>query len=206
MVVAAVKALQGLVVGKKLVDIFTNFGAFYHSLCNESQLRWLGPEKGVVHLATAGVVNALWDLWGKIEEKPVWRLLSDMSPEEIVSLVDFTHLTDELTREQALEILRKQEPTRKKREEELLKDGYPLYITSIGWLGYSDEQVKSLCRKAVAAGFKRFKMKVGLNAQDDARRAAVIRAEVGWDAPLMMDANQVYKFIKRERENSCSAS
>ncbi len=190
-VVAAVKALQGLVVGKKLLDIFTDFGTFYHSLCNESQLRWLGPEKGVVHLATAAVVNALWDLWGKIEEKPVWQLLCDMTPEEIVSLVDFTHITDELTPEEALAILRKQVPTRSQRIQELQQNGYPLYITSIGWLGYTHDQVRQLCRDAVAAGFKRFKMKVGVDAEEDARRAAIIRSEVGWDVPLMMDANQV---------------
>ena len=194
---SAVKALRGLVVGRKLCDIFSNFGVFYHSLCNESQLRWLGPEKGVVHLATAAVVNALWDLWGKIEEKPVWRLLCDMSPEEIVSLVDFTHLKDELTPQEALDILRRQEPSRKQRMEQVVEEGYPLYITSIGWLGYSDEQVRQLCRDAKAAGFKRFKMKVGLNAQEDARRAALIRSEVGWDVPLMMDANQVTsKFVR----------
>ena len=188
---SAIRALEHLVVGKKLLDILPEFGVFYHALCNESQLRWLGPEKGVVHLATAALVNALWDLWGKVEDKPVWRLLCDMSPEEIVSLVDFTHISDELTKQEALEILTQQVSSRSEREEMVLKEGYPLYITSIGWLGYSDMQVRSLCKSAVRSGFRRFKMKVGVNAEDDARRAAIIRSEVGWDVPLMMDANQV---------------
>lgn len=191
MVVSAIRALEGLVIGKSLVNILTEFGDFYHALCNESQLRWLGPKKGVVHLAAGAVVNALWDLWGKVEEKPVWRLLCDMTPEEIVSLVDFTHLSDELTKEEALEMLTERVSSRSEREEKVLREGYPLYITSIGWLGYSDEKVRSLCKEAVRSGFKSFKMKVGLNAEDDARRASIIRSEVGWDVPLMMDANQV---------------
>ena len=173
------------------MDIFTDFGKFFHTLRNESQLRWLGPSKGVVHLATASLVNALWDLWGKIEGKPVWRLLCDMSPEEIVSLVDFTHLSDELTKEEALEMLTKQVPSRVEREEKVLKEGFPLYITSVGWLGYSEDKVRDLCKKAVGSGFKRFKMKVGLDKENNDHRAALIREEVGWDVPLMMDANQV---------------
>lgn len=190
-VIAAIHALSKLLLGKQLLEVFTDFGHFWHELTNESQLRWIGPEKGVVHLATAAVVNALWDLWGKIEEKPVWRLLCDMTPEEIVSLVDFTHLTDELTRDDALAILRERASSRAQRESDIAANGYPLYITSIGWLGYTDDQVSALCKKALGDGFKRFKMKVGLDAEDDARRAALIRSEVGWDVPLMMDANQV---------------
>ena len=194
-VIAAAEALSQLVVGKKLLDVLTDFGTFWHQLTNESQLRWIGPEKGVVHLATAAVVNALWDLWGKIEGKPVWRLLSGMTPEEIVSLIDFTHLTDELTKDEALALLREKVPSRGQREADVVANGYPLYITSIGWLGYTDEQVSTLCKKALGDGFKRFKMKVGLDAEEDARRAALIRAEVGWDVPLMMDANQVKSLV-----------
>ena len=194
-VVSAINSLSQLLIGQKLVDVLTDFGRFWHSLTNESQLRWIGPEKGVVHLATAAIINALWDIWGKIEGKPVWRLLSTMTPEEIVSLIDFTHLTDELTKEEALSILSKQVLSRGVREAEVLKNGYPLYITSIGWLGYSSEQVKTLCRKAVELGFTRFKMKVGLDMEDDAKRAAIIRAEVGWEVPLMMDANQVHTML-----------
>lgn len=190
-VVVAIKALSSLVVGEKLLDVLTEFGKFWHRITNESQLRWIGPEKGVIHLATAAVINALWDLWGKVEGKPVWKLLCDMTPEEIVSVIDFTHLTDELTKNEALSMLSERVSLRAQREADVLKNGYPLYITSIGWLGYTDEQVSMLCKKALGAGFKRFKMKVGLDAEDDARRAAVIRKEVGWDVPLMMDANQV---------------
>ncbi len=195
-VVTAIRALSRMVVGVALLDIFTDFGKFWHGLTNESQLRWIGPEKGVVHLATSAIVNALWDLWGKLESKPVWKLLCDMTPEEIVSVVDFTHLTDELTKEEAIAMLREQFSSRGQREADILKHGYPLYITSIGWLGYTDSQVSALCKKALAAGFKRFKMKVGLNAEEDARRAALIREEVGWDVPLMMDANQVFSHSK----------
>ena len=145
----------------------------------------------MVHLATAAIINALWDIWGKIEGKPVWKLLCDMSPQEIVSVIDFTHLSDELTPEDALEILSKNVVSRSAREADVLATGYPLYITSIGWLGYSDEEVSSRCKKALADGFKRFKMKVGQDVEDDTRRAALIREEVGWNVPLMMDANQV---------------
>lgn len=190
-VVKAVTALSSLVVGQNLLQVFTDFGGFWHKLTNESQLRWIGPEKGVVHLATAAVINALWDLWGKIECKPVWKLLCDMTPEETVSLIDFTHLTDEFTKEEALAMLSRQLPSRSLREADVLKEGYPLYITSIGWLGYSKEQVSQLCKKALGEGFKRFKMKVGVDLEEDVSRAALIRAEVGWDVPLMMDANQV---------------
>jgi len=131
-----------LLLGKPLVKICTDFGMFWHSLTNESQLRWIGPEKGAVHLAVAAIVNALWDLWAKIEEKPVWRLLVEMSPEEIVSLVDFRYLSDALTKEEALdpEMLRKNVATQGKREAELLKNGYPAYTTSIGWISYGDER------------------------------------------------------------------
>lgn len=190
-VIAAIQALGRIVVGKKLLEIFTDFGTFWHQLTNESQLRWIGPEKGVVHLATAAVINALWDLWGKIEGKPVWKLVCGMSPEEIVSLIDFTHLTDELTRDEALAMLREKFPTRAQREADVHANGYPLYITSIGWLGYSSEEVSRRCKKALGDGFKRFKMKVGGDIEEDAKRAALIREEVGWDVPLMMDANQV---------------
>ncbi len=169
-VVAGVRALLHLVVGKPLREIYTNFGSFWASLVNESQLRWIGPEKGAIHLAVAGVINALWDLWGKIEGKPVWKLLSDMSPEEIVSLLDFRYISDALTKEDALQILREGVATRAAREEELRKNGYPAYITSVGWLGYDDDKVKALCKEALKDGFTRFKMKVGQDVQDDIRR------------------------------------
>ena len=191
-VISAIHALLPQLMNKPLLEIFTNFGSFWHALTNESQLRWIGPEKGVIHLATAAVINALWDLWAKIEGKPLWKLLSDMSPQEIVSLVDFTHLTDVLTRDDAVKMLSDKMPGRVKREEELRRHGYPCYITSIGWLGYSDDKIRDLCKRALGVGFTRFKMKVGCDAKDDARRAGIIRSEIGYDYPLMMDANQVW--------------
>ncbi len=194
-VVAAINSLKGLLVGQKLVDIFTDFGGFWHRLTNESQLRWIGPEKGVVHLATAAIINALWDLWGKLEGKPVWKLLCDMTPEEVVSLVDFTHLSDELTKDEALSMLSAKVTSRGEREADILKNGYPVYITSIGWLGYTNDKVRRLCKEALGSGFKRFKMKVGLDAEKDAERAGIIRSEVGWEVPLMMDANQVCMYV-----------
>ena len=190
-VVTAMNSLSPLVVGKSLLDIFTDFSTFWHQLVGESQLRWIGPEKGAVHLAAAGIVNALWDIWGKIEGKPVWQLLSDMSPEEIISLVDFTYMTDVVTRGEALEILRKNQSSRGQRVTELREKGYPAYITSVGWLGNDEETIRSCCKSALASGFTRFKMKVGLSVEEDARRCQVIREEVGWDCPLMMDVNQV---------------
>jgi L-fuconate dehydratase len=167
-------------------------GAFWRMITGDSQLRWLGPEKGVIHLATAAIVNAVWDLYAKAQSKPLWKLLVDMSPEEIVSSIDFRYITDAITPEEALEILRENQPTKATREEEMLRDGFPAYTTSTGWLGYSDEKLRQLCREAVEAGWTHFKMKVGTNIEDDARRAALIREEIGPDRKLMMDANQVW--------------
>ena len=135
-VISAIRALIPLVTGKSLLAIYTDFGSFWHSLTNESQLRWIGPEKGAVHLAVAALINALWDLWGKIEQKPVWKLLCDMTPEEILTLIDFRYLSDVLTEDDALQILLKHFPTRSEREEQVFQTGYPAYTTSIGWLGY----------------------------------------------------------------------
>ena len=192
-VVSAIQALLPLVIGQSLVDIYTDFSSFWRSLTNESQLRWIGPEKGAVHLAVAAIINGLWDLWGKIEGKPVWKLLSDMTPEEIVSLIDFRYLSDALTKGDALEILRKNFATRSSREAELLKNGYPAYITSIGWLGYSDDRIRGLCKSALQDGFTRFKMKVGRDIAHDSERCALIRGEIGWENQLMMDANQCWE-------------
>ena len=192
LVVAAIAPLAAKVVGRSLSSIAENWGLFWHELTSDSQLRWLGPEKGVVHLATAAVVNALWDLQAKSEGKPLWRLLAEMSPEEVVRAVDFRYITDALTPEEALRILQKLEPTKERRIQELLDRGYPAYTTSVGWLGYPDEKIRNLCREAIAQGFSEFKMKVGRSVEDDVRRAALIREEIGWDRSLMMDANQVW--------------
>ena len=189
-VVAAVNALRPLVLGRRTDELFADMGGFWRDLVGDSQLRWIGPEKGAIHLATAAVVNAAWDLWAKVERKPLWKLLVDLPAEEIVRAVDFRYLTDALTPDDALEILRRLEPTKPEREAELLRDGYPAYDTSVGWLGYSDEKVSRLCREALADGWTRFKMKVGANVEDDRRRAAIIREVIGPDAMLAMDANQ----------------
>ena len=189
-VCAAIKALLPLVVGKSLLDIYTDFGGFWHSLTCESQLRWIGPEKGVIHLAVAAVINGLWDLWGKIEGKPIWQLLSDMMPQDIVSLVDWSYLSDVLTKEEAVEILQRGVAARSDRIAEAAANGYPAYTTSAGWLGYSDERIKTLCSKALNDGFTQFKIKVGLDVNDDRRRMKIMRDQIGWEAPLMTDANE----------------
>ncbi len=188
--VAAVHALAPLVVGRTLGEIRADMAGFWRSLTNESQLRWVGPEKGVIHLATAALVNAVWDLWAKVEGKPLWKLLSDLPPEEIVAAVDFRYITDALTPEEALDLLRGKRSSRPEREAELLRDGYPAYTTSAGWLGYSDEEVRRLCREGVAAGWDHFKVKVGGELADDLHRCALVREEIGPDRKLMMDANQ----------------
>jgi L-fuconate dehydratase len=189
-VVAAVNALKPLVVGQS-VEAFTGApGAFWKHLTGDSQLRWIGPEKGVIHLATAAVVNALWDLWAKIERKPLWKLLSDMSPAQIVELVDWRYLTDALTPAEALSMLEKFAPSRAAREAEIRASGYPAYTTSAGWLGYSDEKIRRLCREALADGWTSFKVKVGADLEDDLRRCTIVRAEIGDGRPMMIDANQ----------------
>ncbi len=190
--VAAVRALQHLVIGKTLESIVADMGAFWQSLTHESQLRWIGPEKGAIHLATAAIVNAVWDLYAKVERKPVWKLVADMTPEQFVSCIDFRYLTDALTRDQALEILRSKVSTRAGREAEMRREGYPAYITSAGWMGYSDDKVRGLCREALAAGWNRFKIKVGRDSDANVHRAALVREEIGPNATIMMDANQAW--------------
>jgi L-fuconate dehydratase len=191
--VAAINALSYLVVGRTLESFTENMGAFWHHVTGDSQLRWVGPEKGVIHLATAAIVNAVWDLYAKAEGKPLWKLLADMSPEELVSCVDFRYITDALAPEEALEILRKNAPTKREREREMLESGFPAYTTSAGWLGYPDEKIRRLSREAVAAGWGHVKIKVGRDLEDDARRASIIREEIGPERKLMMDANQVWE-------------
>jgi L-fuconate dehydratase len=187
---AAIDILAEKLVGRDLDQITNDMGKFWADVTGDSQLRWLGPEKGIIHLATGAVVNAVWDLWAKQAGKPLWRLLSDMTPREIVRCIDFTYITDVLTPDDALEILEKKAEDKSRRIEKLLNEGYPAYTTSAGWLGYSDEKIKKLCREAVAAGFNHVKMKVGSDLNDDLRRAEIIRKEIGQDRVLMMDANQ----------------
>jgi L-fuconate dehydratase len=189
-VVAAVRALAPFVVGQSLGALREAPGEVYRRMTHDSQLRWLGPEKGVMHLATAAVVNAVWDLLAKVEQKPLWKLLAELSPQQIVDLVDFRYLTDALTPEEARRSLDALVPTRAAREAELAKTGYPAYTTSVGWLGYSDEKIRRLCRASLDAGFSGFKLKVGLDVQDDLRRATLVRELIGPDRTLMVDANQ----------------
>jgi L-fuconate dehydratase len=190
--VAAAHALQHHIVGQTLESMTGDMRALYRRLTVDPQLRWLGPEKGILHMATGALLNALWDLWAKKEGKPVWKLLTDLSPEQLVSTIDFSYLSEALTEERALEILRRHQPTRAAREAEMRSCGFPAYTTSTGWLGYSDEKVRRLCREAVAAGWTHFKMKVGVDLDANMRRAALMREEIGPQRKLMMDANQCW--------------
>ncbi|MET8265859.1 L-fuconate dehydratase [Micromonospora arida] len=198
---AAIDALVPYVVG--LDPDTVDLGAFARSLTQDSQLRWLGPEKGVMHLAAAAVINAMWDLVAKRAGKPVWRYLADLSPEQIVDLVDWRYLTDALTPDEALEILRAAEPGRADRIARLTERGYPAYTTSPGWLGYSDDKVVRLARQAVADGFTQIKLKVGADAADDVRRLKIAREAVGPQIRIALDANQrwdVAEAVDRMRE------
>lgn len=189
-VVAAIHAFRPRVVGLTLEAIVADFAAFWRSLACESQLRWLGPEKGAIHLALGAIVNAVWDLWARVEGKPLWKLLTDLPPERLVSCIDFTHITDALTPAEARAMLERQQPGRAAREKQLRAEGYPAYTTSAGWLGYPDDKVRRLCAEAIAQGFTHFKMKVGGNLADDVRRARLVREAIGPGRVLMTDANQ----------------
>src|SRR5689334_22665248 len=191
-VVAAVRSLAPLVIGQTLEEITSDFRAFWRRLASDDQLRWLGPEKGVLHLATAAVVNAIWDLWAKSVRLPLWQLLAELPPEHLVSTIDFRYIEDALTPDEAVDILRGAHAGREARVAELRQAGYPAYTTSAGWLGYGDEKVEALVRAARADGFRHVKMKVGQDTAADVRRAAVIRDALGSDGVLMMDANQVW--------------
>jgi L-fuconate dehydratase len=189
-VVAGVDALRPLVLGRSTEALFGDMGGFWRDLVGDSQLRWIGPEKGVIHLATAAVVNAVWDLFAKEAGKPLWKLVTDMTPEEIVGLVDFRYISDALPPARALERLRSLMAGREEREAELRREGFPAYTTSVGWLGYEDEKIRRLCREALAEGWTRFKLKVGADLADDRRRARIVREEIGPDAMMAIDANQ----------------
>ena len=187
---AAVAALAPHVVGRSVEAVCGDLGAFSRSLVHDPQLRWLGPEKGAIHMATGAVVNAAWDLAAKRAGRPVWRFLGEMSPEELVAQVDFRWLSDALTPEEALEILRRAEPGREQRISRLLDQGYPAYTTTPGWLGYSDEKLARLAREAVADGFTQIKLKVGASLEDDVRRMRTARETVGYSIRIAVDANQ----------------
>ncbi len=191
--VAAIEAMRHLVVGLDLAWITADPGRFWRHVTADSQLRWIGPDKGAIHLATGAIVNAVWDLWAKAEEKPLWRLVADMSPEELVRAIDFRYLTDCLTPAEALSILRAREAGKSERITTLLAEGYPCYTTSAGWLGYDDDLLRRLAREAVAAGFRHVKLKVGRDLDDDIRRLHIAREAVGPDVRLMIDANQIWE-------------
>ncbi|SEI16762.1 MULTISPECIES: enolase C-terminal domain-like protein [unclassified Leifsonia] len=188
--VAAIRALEGHLLGRDVEELLGDMGTTWRDLVYDSQLRWLGPEKGVMHMAIGAVVNALWDLKAKRAGLPLWELLAAMTPEEIVSLVDFRYLTDALTPAEALGILRAAVPGRDARRAELLATGYPAYTTTPGWLGYDDAKLDQLCREAVADGFAQIKLKVGADRADDVRRLGIARAAIGPGIRLAVDANQ----------------
>lgn len=188
--VAAIESLAYLLRGTSLADITSDMAVFWRRMTGDSQLRWLGPEKGVIHLATGALVNAVWDLYAKVEGKPLWKLIAGMSPRELLSCIDFTYLTDLITPDEALQILESQHSSKKERVGYLLQNGYPAYTTSAGWLGYSEDKIRNLARNAKAEGWRYMKMKVGADIQADVRRAEIIREEIGDDMRLMMDANQ----------------
>lgn len=191
-VVCAIKSLIPLIINVNVQDIFQNFSTYWRELTSESQLRWMGPEKGVIHLATAALVNALWDLWARIENKPVWKLLIDMKPEELVSTIDFRYLTDIITAEEAIQILYQNQDGKEKREEIMKIEGYPAYTTQVGWIGYSAEKVVQLCKKYVELGFTGFKIKVGGNLSEDKVRCRMVRDIIGPNNYLMIDSNQAW--------------
>ncbi|MDA9208461.1 L-fuconate dehydratase [Octadecabacter sp.] len=191
--IAAIEALKPLVVGLSLDWIAQDMGRFWRHVTSDSQLRWIGPDKGAIHLATGAVVNAAWDLWAKSVGKPVWQLVADMTPEELVRCIDFRYLTDCITPEWALEFLTNQAEAKQDRIATLKVSGYPCYTTSAGWLGYDDDKLRRLCREAVDAGFQHIKMKVGRDLDDDIRRLTIARDECGPDVQLMIDANQVWE-------------
>lgn len=188
----AIRAFEPFLAGRDLDETLSDLGGLARRLAGDSALRWLGPERGVVHMAIGAVLNACWDLAARRAGKPLWLLLAELSPEQIVSLVDFRYLSDVLTPDEALELLERAAPGRAGRAEQLRRNGYPAYTTAPGWLGYPDAQLASLCAKAVADGFGQVKLKVGASLEDDRRRCAIARDAAGQDIAIALDANQVW--------------
>jgi L-fuconate dehydratase len=190
---AAIEAMRHLVVGLDMAWVAEDMGRFWRTITSDSQLRWIGPDKGAIHLATGAVVNAVWDLWAKLEGVPVWKLVARMSPEELVQLIDFRYITDCITPEEALALLRECAVGKEERWATLEREGYPCYTTSAGWLGYEDEKLRRLAQEAVDAGFNHIKLKVGRDKADDIRRLRIAREVLGPERHLMIDANQVWE-------------
>lgn len=188
--VTAIQYLSKFVCNRTLESMTSDLNGLYLQLVGDTQFRWLGPEKGVIHLACGALLNAVWDLYAKAEGKPVWRLLAEMTPEEIVSIIDFRYISDALTQQEALAILETGKKGQAKRLAALEINGYPAYTTSVGWFGFSDEKIRRLCHEAIAEGWTYFKLKVGGDAIDDLRRGRLVREEIGWDRRIMLDANQ----------------
>ncbi len=190
---AAIAALGPRIVGLSLAWVIADMGRFWRHVTGDSQLRWIGPDKGAMHLATGAVVNAVWDLWAKSVGKPLWRLVAELSPEEFVRCIDFRYLSDCITPAEAVALLQRRAAGKPERLARLERDGYPCYTTSAGWLGYPDERLRSLCAQAIAAGFSHIKVKVGRDLADDIRRLTIVREAIGPDRELMIDANQVWE-------------
>ncbi|ASU40546.1 fuconate dehydratase [Herbaspirillum sp. meg3] len=190
---AAIQAMEHLVVGLDLDWVSEDMGRFWRTITSDSQLRWIGPDKGAIHLATGAVVNAVWDLWAKAEGKPLWKLVAEMSPEELVRCIDFRYITDCITPDEALTLLRAQARGKAERIRLLEQNGYPCYTTSAGWLGYDDAKLRRLCKEAIDGGFNHIKLKVGRDLADDKRRVTIAREVIGPDRHLMIDANQVWE-------------
>jgi L-fuconate dehydratase len=205
LVAEALSYLSRKLRGRTLRSITDDLNGFYLEVTGDTQFRWLGPEKGVIHLACGALINAVWDLYAKNEGKPVWKLLAEMSPEQIVAAIDFRYIEDALTREDALEILRKGKAAQAERLQTLRQYGYPAYTTSAGWFGFSDEKIRRLCREGLAEGWTHFKLKVGGDAADDLRRGRIVRDEIGSENFIMVDANQkwgVEEAIRRTNQLS----
>ena len=191
--VAAINALAPLVIGTTLEELTSDMAGLSRRLLGDSQIRWVGPEKGVVHLAAAAVINAVWDLWGKHAGKPVWQLVADLEPEALLATLDLRHITDAITPGEALDLLKDRARGKAQRRARLEREGYPAYTTSAGWLGYPDDKILRLTGEARSAGWNAIKIKVGRSLDDDLRRCALIRDALGADGRLMVDANQVWE-------------
>ncbi len=188
--VSAIQYLSKFLLRRTLDSLVSDLNGLYLQLSGDTQFRWLGPAKGVIHLACGALLNAVWDLYAKAEGKPVWRLLAEMAPEQVIAAIDFRYIADALSPSEALEILRKGKHNQAERLARLEAQGYPAYTTSAGWFGFSDEKIRRLCREGIADGWNHFKLKVGGDASDDLRRGRLVREEIGWNRYMMVDANQ----------------
>ncbi|RMY15157.1 hypothetical protein D0868_01040 [Hortaea werneckii] len=191
----AIAVLSDRIKGKKLEDLVADWGKTWRYLVSDSHLRWIGPEKGVIHLALGSLVNAIWDLWAKVLGKPVWRIVAEMSPEEFVRCIDFRYITDAITPEEAIQMLKEQEPTKAQRIKDAEQNrAVPAYTTSAGWLGYGEDKMKGLLQETLGKGYKHFKLKVGTSLEQDKKRLSIARDVIGYDKGniLMVDANQVW--------------